>query len=182
MAAIPRILLSPRQPHPDRPTAPDSGENPMLAHAVMTASPLSVGIGTTVSEIIHIMLRRNISAVMVTANDGSLAGVVSEGDLIRRKGGGHQQRLNHWLDRLAEGGPMNLEFLHSLQLGEMTAASVMTSPVITRDERTSLAEIAEVMLKYGIKRVPITREGKIVGLVGRRDILRTLVEQEARPD
>ncbi len=154
----------------------------MLAHAVMTASPLSVGSGTTVSEIIRIMLYSNISAVMVTANDGSLAGVVSEGDLIRRKGGGHQQSLNHWFDFLAEGGPMNLECLHSLQLGEMTAASVMTSPVITRDEQTSLTEIADVMLKYCIKRVPITRAGKVVGIVSRRDILRTLVAREARSD
>jgi len=154
----------------------------MLARAVMTASPLSVGTGTPISEIIHIMLCRDISAVIVTANDGSLAGVVSEGDLIRRKGSGYQQKLNHWFDLLAEGGPMNLEFLHSLQLGEMTAASIMTSPVITRDEQTSLAEIADVMLKYCIKRVPITRAGKIVGIISRRDILRTLLEQEVRSD
>jgi len=150
----------------------------MLARELMTTSLLSVNTGTPVSEIIRTMLRECISAVMVTANDGSLVGLVSEGDLIRRKSGGHQQRLDHWLDLLAEGEPLNLEFLHSLQLGETTAASVMTSPVITRDEQTSLAEIVDTMLKYGIKRVPITRKGKMIGIVSRRDILRALVEQE----
>jgi CBS domain-containing protein len=150
----------------------------MLARELMTTSLLSVKTGTSVSEIIRTMLRESISAVMVTANDGSLVGLVSEGDLIRRKSSSHQQKLDHWLDLLAEGEPMNLEFLHSLQLSETTAASVMTSPVITRDEQTNLAEIADVMLKYGIKRVPITRKGAMVGIVSRRDILRALVEQE----
>lgn len=150
----------------------------MRVHELMTTPPESVGTGTPVAEVIRIMLLKNISAVTVTAPDGALVGLISEGDLIRRKGSGHQQRLSHWLELLAEGQPMSLEFLHSLQLGEMTAASIMTSPVITRDERTSLTEIADTMLKHGIKRVPITREGRLVGIISRRDILRALTEQE----
>lgn len=152
----------------------------MIARELMTTPPLSVNARTSVAEIIRTMLKKNISAVMVTADDGSLVGLVSEGDLVRRKSSGSQQRLDHWLDLLAEGEPLNLEFLHSLQLSETTAASVMTNPVITRDEQTSLGEIADVMLKYSIKRVPITRKGKMVGIVSRRDILRALVEQEDR--
>lgn len=151
----------------------------MLARDLMTLSPLCVHAGTPVSGIIRAMLDRNISAVMVTAEDGALIGLVSEGDLIRRKGSGHQKRLDRWLDLLAEGEPLNLEFLHSLQLGEMRAASVMTTPVITLDEQTDLADIADVLLRHSIKRVPITRNGRLVGIVSRRDILYALMNQES---
>jgi len=118
---------------------------------------------------------------MVTTQDGSLIGVVSEGDLIRRKDSAHQKRLDHWLDLLAEGEPLNLEFLHSLQLSKTTAATIMTSPVLTLDEKTDLSEIADVLLKHNIKRVPITRDGKLVGIVSRRDILRALIDQDDEP-
>lgn len=153
----------------------------MVALDLMTPDPLCVNMRTPVSEIIRLMLERSISAVMVTADDGSLVGVVSEGDLIRRQDSAHQQRLNRWLDLLAEGEPLNLEFLHGLQLGRATAAAVMTSPPITLDERATLADIADVLLKHSIKRVPITRNGRLVGLVSRRDILRVLVAQENAP-
>ncbi|CAM5209821.1 hypothetical protein CDEF62S_02442 [Castellaniella defragrans] len=151
----------------------------MHIHELMTTPPESVSTGTPVLEIIRIMLFKNISAVTVTAPDGSLSGLITEGDLVRRKGSGYQQRPNYWLELLAEGQPVNLEFLHSLQLGEMTAVSVMTSPVITRDEQTSLAEIVETMLIHSIKQIPITREETLVGIVRRRDILRALAEQGA---
>lgn len=75
---------------------------------------------------------------------------------------------------------MNLEFLHSLQLGERAAASVMSSPVITVDESAPLSRIADLLLKHAIKRVPVTRDGKLVGVVSRRDILRALLAQDER--
>lgn len=154
----------------------------MLARDLMTQTPLCVSMRTTVSKIIRTMLDKNIGAVIVTADDGSLAGLVSEGDLIRRKGTRHQQRLDHWIDLVAEGEPLNLEFLHSLQLGETTAAAVMTSPVITLGEQAKLAEIADILLEHGVKQVPITRNGKLVGVVSRRDILRALISQESDLD
>lgn len=150
----------------------------MLARDLMMPDPLCIDTRTPVSKIIRTMLDGNISAVMVTADDGSLIGVVSEGDLIRRKGNAHRQRLDHWLDLLAEGEPLNLEFLHSLQLGKTTAAAIMTSPVLTLDEHMGLDDIADVLLKHSIKRVPITRNGKLVGIVSRRDLLRALMDQE----
>jgi CBS domain-containing protein len=125
------------------------------------------------------MLDRSISAVMVLGDDGKLIGLVSEGDLVRRLDSSHQKKIDHWLALLAEGEALNLEFLHSLQLGEQTAASVMSSPVITVDETADLAQIADLLLKRGIKRVAVTRDARLVGVVSRRDILRALLAQEA---
>ncbi|EJO32398.1 CBS domain-containing protein [Achromobacter marplatensis] len=150
----------------------------MLAHELMTPDPFCVTARTPVSQIMHAMLDRDISAVMVTGDDGGLIGVVTEGDLIRRQDSAHQKKLDHWLTLLAEGEALNLEFLHSLQLSEQTASAVMSSPAITVDETADLATIADVLLKRGIKRVPVTRAGRLVGVVSRRDILRALLAQE----
>ncbi|CAB3894208.1 MULTISPECIES: CBS domain-containing protein [Achromobacter] len=149
----------------------------MIARELMTAEPFCVTARTPVSKIMHDMLDRDISAVMVTGDDGALIGVVTEGDLIRRQDSAHQKKLDHWLTLLAEGEPLNLEFLHSLQLSEQTASAVMSSPPITVDETTELATIADVLLKRGIKRVPVIRDEKLVGVVSRRDILRALLAQ-----
>lgn len=151
----------------------------MNARDLMTAAPYCVSARTPVSQIMHAMLNQDISAVMVAGDDGALIGVVSEGDLVRRQDSAHQKKMDHWLSLLAEGEALNLEFLHSLQLGEQTAAAVMSSPAITVDESADLAEIADVLLKRSIKRVPVTRQGKLVGVVSRRDILRALLAQES---
>jgi CBS domain-containing protein len=55
----------------------------------------------------------------------------------------------------------------------------MSSPVITVAETANLSQIADLLLKRGIKRVAVTRDGKLVGVVSRRDILRALLAQEA---
>jgi len=151
----------------------------MLARDLMSQDPFCVSASTPVSTIIHAMLDKNISAVMVTGDRGELIGLVSEGDLVRRQDSVHQQKKDHWLSLLAQGEALNLEFLHSLQLGERTAAAVMSRPVMTLDDTAHLSEIVDVMLKHGIKRVPITRDGKLVGVVSRRDILRALLAQES---
>ncbi|WP_233772421.1 CBS domain-containing protein [Achromobacter sp. AONIH1] len=146
----------------------------------MTKQPYCVSARTPVSQIMRAMVDLDISAVMVIGDDGTLIGLVSEGDLVRRQDSVHQKKLDHWLAQLAEGEALNLEFLHSLQLGERAAASVMSSPVITVDESAPLARIADLLLKHAIKRVPVTREGRLVGVVSRRDILRALLAQEGQ--
>ncbi|WP_251862993.1 CBS domain-containing protein [Achromobacter sp. Marseille-Q4962] len=149
----------------------------MRARDLMTPDPLSVTPDTPVSAIIRTMLDRNISAVMVTESDGRLIGLVSEGDLVHRQDSVHQRKQEHWLAQLAEGHPLNPEFLRSLHLAERTARDVMSSPPVAVDESTGLARIADILVCRSIKRVPVTRDGKLVGVVSRRDILRALLAQ-----
>ncbi len=151
----------------------------MLAHELMTSSPYCVTARTPVSQIMRVMVDQEISAVMVIGDDGTLIGIVSEGDLVQRHDTLHQKKMDHWLAQLAEGETLNLDFLQSLQLAEQTASSVMHSPVIAVDDSAKLAEIADILLKHGIKRVPVIREGRLVGIVSRRDILRALLAQDA---
>lgn len=153
----------------------------MLARDLMAVSPPCVRLNTPASDIIRVMQDNDTAAVMVMGDDGSLAGIVSEGDLLRRKGGGHQQGITQWLGHLAVGEPLNLEFLHTLQLREKTAATLMSSPAITVDEQANLSDFASLLLRYGITYIPVTRSGKLVGIVSRRDVLGALADQKRRP-
>ena len=150
----------------------------MLASELMTKQPYCVSARTPVSQIMRAM-DLDISAVMVIGDDGTLIGLVSEGDLVRRQDSVHQKSWTigwpSWPRRGAEPGVPAQP-----AAGRTRAASVMSSPVITVDESAPLARIADLLLKHAIKRVPVTREGRLVGVVSRRDILRALLAQEGQ--
>lgn len=151
----------------------------MRARDLMTCCTCCVDVTTPVSRINRAILYQNIGAVMVIADDGALVGIVTEGDLMRRRDSSYQDMMDQRRDLLAGGRPLNLELLYSLKLCESTAASVMTSPVIAVEEETNLADLVDLLLRNGIKRVPVMRNGKLAGIVGRRDILKALMGHES---
>jgi CBS domain-containing protein len=77
---------------------------------------------------------------------------------------------------LAEGETLAPEFLAELRLNQVPVRKIMHTAIISADEGASLAELADVMLKHGIKRVPILRDGVLVGIVSRADVVRAVVE------
>jgi CBS domain-containing protein len=103
-------------------------------------------------------------------------GVVSEGDLTRHFGAQFQKRRAQWLRLLAEGGTLSPEFLSTIRLEQHRVRSIMHAPVVSAGEEASLAELADLMLKHAIKRVLILREGVLVGVVSRADVLRAVVD------
>src|SRR5579872_7080108 len=115
-----------------------------------------------------------MSAVPVVDDSGRLVGIVSEGDLIGRKKTEREARSEQWLIRLAEGEPLSPEFLASLPAPLAVAQDVMTTTVITVREDTPMTEIASLMAEHRIRRVPVLRDGKIVGIVRRADLLRAV--------
>jgi CBS domain-containing protein len=102
--------------------------------------------------------------------------MVSEGDLIGRSEAEREARQDWWLTTLAEGEAVNPEFLASLNYP--SARDLMSAPVISIAEETSLGEIAELLTTHRIKRVPVVCDGRLVGIVSRADLVRALV---ARP-
>ena len=104
----------------------------------------------------------------------TLVGMVSEGDLVGRKRTERETRSEWWLMRLAEGEPLSGDFLDQLQSPLAVARDVMSSPVITVSEETRMDEIATLMAAHRVKRVPVLRDGRIVGIVRRADLLRTI--------
>ena len=143
----------------------------MMAKDVMTARVATVRPETPVREIAGVLLKRRISAVPVTDKDGKVVGIVSEGDLMRRKETGTERHSSWWLAFLTLPETDARRFVKSH--GQF-ARDVMTRDVVTVPEDCPLNEVASTLERSHIKRVPVVRGGKIVGIVSRADLVRAL--------
>lgn len=141
----------------------------MLAKDVMTTAILTVTPDTDVGEVARILLDAHISAVPVIGEDGNLVGIVSEGDLMHRVESETRRRPSWWLRLLATPEEPAERYLR--EFGRR-ARDVMTREVVTITPDTPLNEIAAMLEKYHIKRVPVMDGGKLVGIVSRANLLR----------
>ena len=146
------------------------------AKSVMTTDLITVSPETTVAEAARRMLIRRVSAVPVVDPDNRPLGLVSEGDVMRHFSAQFQSKRAQWLRMLAEGETLAPEFLAELRLNQQRVRGIMHTAIISADEEASLADLADLMLKHGIKRVPILRDGVLVGIVSRADVVRAVVE------
>jgi CBS domain-containing protein len=150
----------------------------MNAGDIMTKAVVSVHPDTPVREIARLLLDKGISAVPVIDNNGAPIGMVSEGDLIRPDQAAREARREWWLEILAEGEQLSPEFLAWLHSQRPAARAIMSAPVITVSEGTEVGEIARLLFAHRIKRVPVVRDGRVIGIVAREDLLRTLLPSE----
>ncbi|GLR85387.1 hypothetical protein GCM10007857_20980 [Bradyrhizobium iriomotense] len=143
----------------------------MRAHQIMTRSVISVTPDTTIVEAANIMLKRHVSGLPVVDETGKLVGVVSEGDFIRRSEIGTQRKRGRWLKFILGPGQSASDFVqeHGRKVSE-----VMTTSPVTITEDTALAEIVDIMEQNNIKRLPVVRGDKVVGLVSRANLLQAV--------
>jgi CBS domain-containing protein len=144
----------------------------MNAKDVMTAEVVSVSPDTSTSEIARLLLEQGISAVPVVDAGGVPIGMVSEGDLIGRNDRDREARRDWWLAMLAEGESLSPDFLTQLRAQERTARDVMAAPIVSVSEETEIREVARLLAAHRVKRVPVVRDDRIVGIVSRADLLR----------
>jgi len=150
----------------------------MNARDIMSKPVVSVHPDTQLREIARLLIDKRISAVPVVGDDGAAVGIVSESDLIRPERAEREAWRQSWLEILAEGEPLAPELLGWLQSQGHTARTVMSAPVITVGEDTGLGEIAHLLVKHRIRRVPVVCEGRITGIVARDDLLRALASSK----
>lgn len=150
----------------------------MYAMKVMTRPVVTIPADATVFAAAGILLGARISAAPVVDADGKLIGIVSEADLMNRPEAGTVPGRS-WLQRLlAPESVLARDFLRS---HSHHVTDVMTRDVVTAAEQTDLKEIARLMQNRGIKRVPIVRDGKVVGVVSRANLLQGLLAREPHP-
>jgi CBS domain-containing protein len=147
----------------------------MIVSDVMTRKVLSVAPDETVEHAATLMLRHGISGLFVVDTQGTLAGVVTEGDLLRRDEIGTERHRPWWLRMLLSPGKQALDFTRT---HGRKVSDIMTAEVICVDVSTSLEEVVETMEKQRIKRVAVTEKGHVVGVVARSDLLRALLSHE----
>src|ERR1035438_5323096 len=144
----------------------------MKAADVMATNVITVRLDTPVATIAEVLLANRISAVPVVNDKDVLVGIVSEGDLIRRVEAGTERHRSWWLELLTGKETLAHEFVMS---HARKAADVMTRPVISVQPDTPLGDIASLLEKHRIKRVPVASNGKIVGIVSRANLIQALV-------
>jgi len=154
----------------------------MKAREVMTSPVVSATEDMPVRDIARLLLESHISAVPILDTGGAPVGMVSEGDLIGRDETEPDARREWWLALLAEGEALGGEFLAALRRPDRVASDVMAKPVITVSEDTDTGEIARLLQAHRIKRVPVVRNGQVVGVVSRENLLRLLAKEESHHD
>src|SRR6202043_1246535 len=143
----------------------------MNAADVMVSNVITVGPDATVQEVAGILLKNKISGVPVVSQSGKILGIVSEGDMLRRVESHTLRHRSWWLQLLTPETALRDEFVKS---HSHKVVDVMTPKVLTVSPETPLGEIASVLEKNGIKRVPVVKDGKIVGIVSRANLLQAI--------
>jgi len=153
---------------------------PLTASEVMTKDVLSVAPEMPTRKVAKLLLERGISAAPVVDAAGCVIGMVSENDLLGREIERRVPRREWWLEMLAEGENLAPQFLEYLRATDRPVRDVMVSPVVTVSESTTVEAIAEILQRHHIKRVPVLRGGRIVGIVSRADLVRALSQTAER--
>jgi CBS-domain-containing membrane protein len=143
----------------------------LTAADVMTTAIVTVRPETSIHEIARLLCDHHISGVPVADDDEQLLGIVSEGDLIGHAQLAGEQRRSWWQTFL--NGPTVLAQHYAKSHGR-TASDVMTKEVVTVGETTSVADTARALEHHRIKRVPVLRDGRLVGIVTRSNLLQVL--------
>jgi len=142
----------------------------------MTTAVVSAPRDATIEDVTKLMLAHHVSALPVIDEKGLLVGLISEGDLMRRVRDGAAPRRSWWLELF--GGPDRTagDFVKARS---HRVSDVMTRDVVSVTEDRPVGEIARLLEKKRIKRVPVLRDGRVVGIVSRADLLQALSRIDA---
>jgi CBS domain-containing protein len=143
----------------------------MRAIDVMVRDVITVHPDTDVAEAIKLLSQHDVSALPVVDAQAHLIGIISEADLIHRVEIGTEKHRPWWLEAVTGATALAEDFAksHGKKVGEL-----MTTDVVSVTEETPLSEIAALLERKRIKRVPITRQGKLVGVVSRSNLIQAL--------
>ena len=143
----------------------------MRVKDVMTPKVISVGADEAVVNAARLMLQHQISGLPVVDKKGELVGIVSEGDFLRRGELGTRRRRPKWLEFLLGPGKLAQEYVHA---SSKKIEDVMTPDPRTIDDDESLETVVDMMERHRIKRIPVTRDGRVVGIISRANLMHAL--------
>ncbi len=143
----------------------------MLARDIMTSSITCVRPDTPIAAAIDTMLTLHVSGLPVLDGTEHLVGIVTEGDLLRRRELDTDRHRPKWLDFLLGTGRLSAEYVRtqSRRVGDL-----MTTAVVTAPGDAPLEAVVDLMDRHAIKRVPILDGDRLIGIVSRVDLLRAL--------
>ncbi|MGI9510233.1 MAG: CBS domain-containing protein [Geminicoccaceae bacterium] len=142
---------------------------------IMTKTVLTVAPDSLVSKVAGIILEQGVTALPVVDDDRRLLGIVSEGDLVRSAEAMRDTRRSWWLTLLTTS---TTDLKEVLGQGDRKVEEVMSRDILLAQESDSLKKLIAMLSRRRIKQLPIVRDGKLVGIVSRIDILRYLAREK----
>jgi CBS domain-containing protein len=143
----------------------------MRVKDVMTPNVICIGADEPVLKAARLMLQNRISGLPVIDKDGELVGIVTEGDFLRRSELGTQRQRPKWLEFIVGPGRLAQEYTHS---SGRKVEEIMTSDPRTIAEDKTLEAVVDTMERHHVKRLPVTRGGRVVGIISRANLMRAL--------
>jgi CBS domain-containing protein len=144
----------------------------MQARDIMVAPVITASPNASIKSVAEMFIRYGISAGPVVGDNGKIVGIISEGDLLHRAETGTEKRRSWWLRAFV--GPDTLADDY-IKAHTRKVSDAMTREVVTASPETPLHEIASLLEKHAIKRVPIVQDGRLVGLISRANLLHAIV-------
>ncbi len=141
---------------------------PRRARDIMSQPALAIGPGTSLGQAITLMTQHRISGVPVVDAEGRPIGMLTEGDLLRRVETGTLGDKPGWLACVFRPGALADDYVHT---HGRRVLEIMTTDVITVDEDAPLSQVAALMRKHRVKRLPVVRGNRLVGVVSRSDLV-----------
>jgi len=144
----------------------------MIVADVMSRNVISIAPEAMVVDAVNLMLSHRISGLFVVDKADNLVGVVTEGDLLRRDELGTERGRPWWLRLLVSPARQAADFTRA---HGRHVRDVMTRDVISVADTAPLEAVVATMEKERIKRMSVTRDGNVIGVISRADLLRALV-------
>jgi CBS-domain-containing membrane protein len=143
----------------------------MKARDVMVAPVITASPNASVKSVAETFVRHQISAVPVVDDKGKLLGMISEGDLLHRAEAGTEKQRPWWLRAFVGPDTLANEYVKA---HARKVADAMTRQVVTASPETPLHEVAALLEKHSVKRVPIVENGQLVGIVSRANLVQAV--------
>ncbi len=151
----------------------------LKAKDVMTKEVTTVAPETTVAELGRLFIDKGISGAPVVDARGGLIGIVTENDLISKNTRLHIPTILRLFDAFIPLGTSKLE-LEIKKMAASTVGEVCTKKVVTIGEDAGLDEIATIMDEKKIHLLPVVKGGKVIGIVGKKDLLRGIAGEASQ--
>ena len=148
------------------------------AKDIMTKEVITVKEATTIQELAQILVQNRISGVPVVDDEGRLTGVVTENDLINKNKKLHIPTILRLFDAYIPLGTSKLE-TDIMRMAAITVGDIRTKDVVSVKEETRVEDIATIMSEKNIHLLPVLRDGILVGIVGKRDLINAVAREGA---
>ena len=149
----------------------------MQVRDVMTRNVISIAANETVLKAARVMLQNEISGLPVVDAVGNLVGILTEGDFLHRRELGTQRQRPKWLEFVVGPGRLASDYVRA---SGRKIEEVMTCDPLTVTEDEPLETVVDLMERRHVKRLPVLRDGKMVGIVSRANLMHAVVKSRTR--